>query len=244
MAWGVLIDLRLTHEYYAPDMPPVTVKPSDMIAFDRAGLMLRQSGAQTLVLVEDDQTDLPATVTLDLEVQNPDVVMVSQGSDWSHVPQITLAADTASADLSDANVSTVPQTPGRMRLAQVTIDLIAETKRDLVVHFAAQSSHWAYHVIGPGNDDVLISDNDGEVTFDPLGRVDLPDGTPAQVIRSREALPARARPAQRFSLSRPGPFGPRTLIPVLPAPQPLFATVSAPDGAGALIQSDIYVSIF
>lgn len=244
MGWSVVIEVLLEHEYYAPNTPPVTVSPSDVTAFARAGLLLRQSGARCLVLADDDDTDLPASVSLDLDVQGSEVILVTQGGDWTNVPQIMLHAGTDQATLGPETTSTLPQTPGHMRLAQVIADLTPGAQRNLVVKFAAMSSHWAYHVIGPDNEDVVIEDPEGAVQFDPLGTVDLPDGTPARVIRSRDALPARARPTQRFSLSRPGPFGPRTLIPVLPAPQPLFATVPAPDGAGALIQSDIYVSIF
>lgn len=244
MTWGIAIEISLQHAYYAPQGPPLEATPSDKAAFARAGFLLRQSGDRVLVLVEDHETDLPACVTLDLEAANTDVMMVSEGADWQHVPHIVMKAGTGQASLADALVSETPQTRGRSRLARVTVDLIPHTKRDVTLRFTARTSHWAYHVIGPGNDDVVIEDSEGAVVFDMLGRVDLPDGTPAQVIRSRDALPARARPPQRFTLSRPGPFGPRTLIPILPAPQPLFATVPTPDGTGALVQSDIYVSIF
>ncbi len=244
MGWKLLIELTLEHDYYAPHMPPVTVQPEDRTEFGRAGLLLRQSGGQVFVLAEDDNYDLPDTVALDLETQNRDVVTVTQGGSWEYVPQIRLDAGSDQAVLDPEAPSDVAQAPGRPRLAQLVITLNHSRKRNLKVRFAAMSSHWAYHVIGPGNEDVVIEDPEGEVLFDPMGMVDLPDGTPARVIRSRAALPARARPGQRFSLSRPGPFGPRTLIPVLPAPQPLFAKVPGPDGAGALIQSDVYVSIF
>lgn len=244
MAWGIVVEILLQHDYYAPSMPPLLAKPSDVTTFARAGFLLRQSGARILVLAEDEETDLPATLSLDLEVQNTDVVMVSEGADWLHVPHIVIGADSAEASLADAVLTETPQVPGHTLLARVTVDLTPQTKREVTLRFAARTSHWAYHVIGPDNDDVLIEDSEGAIAFDRLGRIDLPDGTPAQVIRSRDALPARARPPQRFTLSRPGPFGPRTLIPILPAPQPLFATVPTPDGTGALVQSDIYVSIF
>ena len=244
MGWNLLIELTLEHDYYTPHMPPVTVRPDDTTAFGRAGLLLRQSGARIFILAEDDNYDLPETITLDLETQNRDVVSVTDGGDWTLVPQIRLGSGTDAAVLDPDTPSEVQQAPGRPRLAQVIIAVNHSAKRDLKVRSAAMASHWAYHVVGPGNEDVVIEDAEGEVLFDAMGVVDLPDGTPARVIRSRAALPARARPGQRFSLSRPGPFGPRTLIPVLPAPQPLFAKVPGPDGAGAIIQSDVYVSIF
>ncbi|WP_227270654.1 hypothetical protein [Roseobacter weihaiensis] len=244
MGWGVVIELMLEHDYYAPHMPPVTVRPTDAARFAKSGLLLRQSGALVFVLAENAAEDLPATVELGLEVQNTDVIAVTQGGDWSMVPQLTLMAGTDRAVLEDARAATVPQRPGRQKLAQITAEILPQVPRRLKLRFKAMASHWAYHVIGPGSDDVHIEDPEGAVEFDPLGTVDLPDGTPAHVLRSRAPLPARARPNQRFSLTRPGPFGPRILIPVLPAPQPLFASVPAPDGAGALIQSDIFVSIY
>jgi hypothetical protein len=244
MGWQVLVELLLEHDYYAPGMPPVTVRPEDARNFGRDGLLLRQSGAQIFVLAEDGNDDLPAGFTLDLEAQTRDVISVTDGGDWRVVPQVRLDAGTDLARLDPEATSDVPQVPGRPRLAQVAVAIDPSSRRVLKLRFGAVSSHWAYHVIGPGNQDVVIEDPEGEVIFDAMGIVDLPDGTPARVIRSRAPLPARARPGQRFSLSRPGPFGPRTLIPVLPAPQPLFAKVPGPDGAGAIIQSDIYVSIF
>lgn len=244
MGWNILIEVTLEHEYYTPNMPPVTVRVSNPQAIAQAGLMMRQSGARIFILAEDGNYDLPTVVSLDLEPQNGDVIAVTEGGNWTHVPQIRLEAAMDAATLGDENPSDVSQVPGHRLLAQVVVAPIAGTKRDVVVKFAAVESHWAYHVIGPGSDDVVIEDAEGEVLFDPMGKVDLPDGTEARVIRSRDALPARARPGQRFTLSRPGPFGPRTLIPVLPAPQPLFARVPSPDGTGAIIQSDIYVSIF
>lgn len=244
MGWDVRVELTLEHAYYAPNMPPVTVMPAQSAAFARAGLLMRQSGARIFVLAEDDNTDLPETVTLDLETQNNDVVSVTRDADWRFVPQINIGLDADAVDLPSGTATEVMQVPGHLRLAQITIALAAGSKRDVTARFAALASHWAYHVIGPGNEDVVIEDAEGEVEFDAMGFIDLPDGTAARVIRSRAALAARARPGQRFSLSRPGPFGPRTLIPVLPAPQVLFASVPDPNGAGAILQSDIYVSIF
>ena len=244
MGWSVLVEMTLEHGYYAPAMPPVTVWPEDPRGFARDGLLLRQSGARVFVLAEDAADDLPAEVCVDLAVQNPDVITLTRGGDWHAVPRVALEAGEETAGLDADTPRAGPQRPGALLLARVAVTLDSPAKRMVTVRFDAMASHWAYHVIGPGNQDVMIEDTEGEVLFDTIGTVDLPDGRPARVIRSRAALPARARPVQRFSLSRPGPFGPRTLIPVLPAPKPLFAEVPAPDGAGAIIQSDIYVSIF
>ncbi len=244
MGWNVFVELTLEHDYYTPNMPPVTVLPAQSAAFGKAGLLMRQSGARVFLLAEDDNTDVPETITLDLETQNNDVVSVTHGADWRFVPQLNFGLDRDVAVLETGTALEVMQVPGHTRLAQITVTPQVGAKRDLTARFRAMSSHWAYHVIGPGSEDVVIEDPEGEVEFEPMGFVDLPDGTAARVIRSRAALAARARPGQRFSLSRPGPFGPRTLIPVLPAPQPLFASVPNPDGAGAILQSDIYVSIF
>ncbi len=245
MGWGVLVELTMEHEYYAPNMPPVTLRPNDARSFDKDGLLLRQQGTKGFVLAEDDATGLPPQIAIDLHIQSADVITVTAGGDWKQVPQIDLPMGTDHATLDPVRPEVMPtQTPGHWRLAQLIIDITPGVHRKAHVTFKAVSSHWAYHVIGPGNDEVMIEDSEGRVSFAPLGVTTLPDGRPANVLRSSDALPARARPGQRFSLSKPGPFGPRTLIPVLPTPQPLFATVPAPDGTGAIIQSDIYVSIF
>ena len=246
MRWDVLVELSLQHDYYAPNMPPVMLRPTDEQGFEKVGLLLRQQGTKGFILAEEGAAALPAQVAVDLHVQSADVIAVTAGGNWTHVPQLHLPVGTDSAALDPAPAKeTMPeQTGGHLRLAQLLIDILPGVHRKIDVTFKAVSSHWAYHVIGPGNEDVMIEDAEGLVSFDALGITNLPDGTPAHVLRSSGALPARARPGQRFSLSKPGPFGPRTLIPVLPTPQPLFATVPTPDGAGALIQSDIYVSIF
>ena len=246
MGWDVLVELTIAHEYYAPNMPPVTLRPNDASGFEKDGLLLRQQGMRGFVLAEDDATGLPAQIVIDLHIQSTDVIAVTDAGDWKHVPPVALpkGTDHATLDRPAPDPGMPAQTPGRWRLAQLIIDIDPAQHRKVQVTFKAVASHWAYHIIGPGHDEVTIEDPEGRVSFDPLGVTTLPDGRPANVLRSSDALPARARPGQRFSLSKPGPFGPRTLIPVLPAPQPLFATVPDPDGTGALIQSDIYVSIF
>lgn len=244
MRWGVVAQVILDHAYYAPNMPPVTVRPANPVQFDKDGLLLRQQGAKVLIVAQEDNTDLPPNVTIDLDVQNMDVIALSKGSDWDAIPQVHFPMGVDTAVLGEGGTSSVGQPAGQRKLAQITCALDHGIVRHLTLHCEAVASHWAYHITGPGSADVIIEDTDGHIEFDRLDRVDLPDGTRADVIRTRAPLPARARPAQRFMLSRPGPFGPRVVIPVLPAPQPLFVTVPAPDGAEALIQSDIYVSIF
>lgn len=244
MRWVVLIELDLLHDFYAPDAPPVTARAADPEAFDREGLLLRQTDGRVFVLAEEANVDLPDWVVIDLTVRDVDLLAVTASARWTQVPQLVLAAGHEAIALTDDTPAEVLQTPGRLRLAQVTAALTVGTKRKVTAQFSAVASHWAYHVIGPGNMDVMVQDPEGAVSFETIGAVDLPDGRPAHVIRSRDALPARARPGQRFSLQRPGPFGPRTVIPVLPAPQPIFAQAPSPDGTGAIIQSDIYVSIF
>ncbi|MFK7762648.1 MAG: hypothetical protein AB8B62_05265 [Roseobacter sp.] len=243
MTWEVCIELELEHAYYAPNLPPLNAAPTDPVEFNRQDLILRQTGRRILILAEDQRSDLPMRVGLDLIAQDKNLISVTEGGNWKHIPQISFDAQTDETVL-EAGTASVPQVPTSLRLAQVNMVLKPDSKRDLKLRFKAMSSHWAYHVVGPGNDDVFIEDPEGAVLFDPLGAVELPGGSQANVIRSRVPLPARARPDHRFSLSRPGPFGPRTLIPVLPSPEPLFASVPAPDGAGAIIQSDIYVPIF
>jgi len=243
MAWRGVLEVRLEHDYYAPNPAPVSVQPTNPTGFARAGFLLRQSGASWHVLADDENTDLPTAVTLNVIAQNTEILSVTAGAHWTHVPVITVPLDADAYSLSPEHASDVAQPTARKILAQLDIELEPDAERAVGVTFSAMASHWAYHVIGPDNDDVTIEDTEGDVIFEPVGTVDLPQGVTAHVIRSLQALPAQARPSQRFSLSRPGPFGPRMLIPVLPAPDPQFVKVPAPDGSGAIIQSDIYVSI-
>ncbi|TCP40176.1 hypothetical protein [Rhodovulum marinum] len=82
-----------------------------------------------------------------------------------------------------------------------------------------------------------------DIALPPRGTRALPDGTPARVLRSTRPIAARARPDRAFALQRPGPSGPETVIPVLPAAGTSFRPADEPGGA-ARLQSDIFVTLW
>ena len=245
MAYVERLIVRMNHSYYAPAPPPLTIGPADPDTFRRSSLLLRGSGAEFL-LIEDGDAPSPVTrIVLDVICRTPEVISVTQGAGWRALPVIVLplgrdvgAPEQAGSHL-DAGLSR-----GEQRLARLAIELDPEGPRTVELRMRAQRSRWAYHVTGPGHGDVLVEDTEGEVEFEDLGQVTLPNGVPAKVIRSRDPLPLRARAAQRFALTTPGPFGPKVIVPILPVAGPVSAAAT---GAGSteppVLQSDIYVSI-
>jgi hypothetical protein len=131
------------------------------------------------------------------------------------------------------------------RLARLRVALSDDAARTVTLRFEAVEALWAYHVTGNGNRDGLhVVDPAERITFSHQGTRALPDGREAQIIRSDQPLPARARPTQRFMLQRASAFGPETLIPVLPAAGMMFKPIPEEEGAAARLQSDIYVTLW
>lgn len=246
MEFAPVLRLTLAHDYYGNAAPPIAVQPVDPRAFDRAGLLLRHTGQHVTIIADQDQPR-PTRVSLNLIVESTDIFAVTQGADWKAVPHmpVPLGADRVrfSALVPD---ETEAQFRSR-RLARLEIDLPADPAsnlRDVTLEFEAVATLWAYYLMGARADAALqVVDPEGEVGFDDLGTQSLPNGKTAQILRSNRPVPARARPTRRFTLQQPGPFGPKTIIPVLPAAGVQFKTVTEPDAA-ARLQSDIFVTLW
>lgn len=234
-----VLRLRLTHAYYGSGEVPVDVTATDAATFQADGLLLRQQGDDVLVVT--DAAELPEWVSLSLRPRAPEVITVTRGAQWDRIPVVEAPLGTDTVALEPLAPSLGPKGPGTLTLAELRA--APQTGRVLTVSFDAPEVFWTYHVLGPGSEGVLIEDPDGTVQFDPLGPETLPDGRLAHVYRSRDALPARARTSHRFALKSPGPFGPTTLIPVLPAPGSNFVSRPEPGSSQTRAQSDMYVTI-
>ena len=246
MAYAEILRLRLRHAYFGSDVPPLSVAPRDTRAFDRAGCLLRQRGAVVHVLAEEAAAR-PDAVQLVVTAQSDQVLQVTRGVVWGAAVPITAPLDAEEVGLPEDGAPGPPDTPPRSLGAQICdldIPLPGSGRRDLTLSLEAVQAHWAYHLVGLRDLDGLeVIDSLGDMRFEDLGLQDLPDGRPARVIRSAEAVAARARPGERFALQKSGAFGPETLVSVLPAAGPPFKPIPEA-GAPQRLQSDIFVTLW
>lgn len=236
-----ILRLRMTHSYYQADLIPLEIVPADPHLFQTQCLLLRRQGTDYLVVSDSDE--LPETIEFIILAKAPEIMAVTVGANAKERPVINAPIGQDVVQLDPLFGSSGLQTLGKCALSLLRV-APATDGRLVKVEFDAPHAHWAYHIVGDGSDNVTVEDPDGDVIFDHIGSKHLSDGRRAHVLRSRKALPARARPTQLFSLKSPGPFGPKTLIPVLPAAGPDFVSVHVTETAQTLVQSDIYVSIF
>ena len=246
MDYAPILRLTLTHDYYGNDAAPIGVMPTDPQAFDRDGLLLRHVGRKVTIIADMDQPR-PACVSLSLIAQSPDIFALTEGADWKSIPHLRIPLGAKQVEFATLPVKEIePQTRSRY-LARLEIDVPSDNEsdvRDIELEFQAVAALWAYYLTGKRADGALqVIDTKGEFGFDNLGAQPLPNGTTAQVLRSDRPVPVRARPNHQFALQQPGPFGPKTLIPVLPAAGVQFKTVTDPDAA-ARLQSDIFVTLW
>ncbi len=236
-----VLRLVLRHGYYDPEPIPVTVVQDDAGLFMASGLVIRASDWGWHILTDRD--DFPEEITLDLVAKRSDLLTVTQGAQWQRVPIIEALIDDDFPVLDTDSPPTLPRDPkGALVLAHLRVAL-NEVARVIELRFMPILAHWAYHIVGEGAEVSEVYDPDGVVEFAALPSTTLPDGRPVTVLCSTRALPARARAPYRFALRIPGPFGPQTLIPVLPAPGPDFVSLADPGSATPRVQSNIYVSI-
>lgn len=246
MAYSEILRLSLRHAYFGSDVPPLAVRPKDAQAFDRSGCLLRQRGGTVHVLADDTEDDRPSQMPLIITATSPDIIGLTRGAVWG--ADVTLVAPLGIDEIGfeEGDMAAPPENPRHLSKEIATLDVALpdDGRRDLTLVFHAVESHWAYHLTGKRDLDGLeVIDTTGDVAFEDLGVQDLPNGQAARVIRSAQALAARARPDQRFALQKPGPFGPETLVSVLPAAAPPFKPI--PDaGATSRLQSDIFVTLW
>lgn len=245
MAYAEILRLTLAHAYFGSDVPPLTARPVEPQGFDRAQLLLRQRGAMVHVLA-DEEAERPAAVQLMVRGQNMQVLEVTKGVVWGGPVDLAAPLGVAEVDLAAGDAPMASEPPRRLGQDIATLDIALPQagRRDLTLTLEAVAAHWAYHLTGQGDlADLQVIDSDGAVQFEDLGLMDLPGGQAARVIRSAQALATRARSDQRFTLQKSGPFGPETLVPVLPSAAPPFKPI--PDvGADMRLQSDIFVTLW
>lgn len=245
MGYSEILRLEVQHAFFGEAVPPLEARPSDPREFDQAGHMLRQRGRIVHVLRDEAMDDPAEAVSLTLVATARDVFAVTKGADWGVVPHLVAGLEHETLTLDQAATAQDTTADGRFLPILATLDLAlpSEGRRDVLLRFEAVVSHWAYHLIGAsGTDQLEVIDSAGAVAFEDLGLQNLPNGQAARVIRSTQALAARARPPERFALRKAGPFGPETLVPVLPAAAD-FTPI--PDtGAPPRLQSDIFVTLW
>ncbi|MCY4333703.1 MAG: hypothetical protein OXC60_03410 [Litoreibacter sp.] len=238
-----LLRLTLEHAYFGAEAFPMEVKPADPQGFARAGLLLRQQGKTVSVIGESGGAGQPERVELLVIPAGPDVLEATLGADWHAVPQLQVPLDMERITLDDAVAENAPAQPRKPILCQLSVSLAPLGTREVTVAFNAVEALWAYHVIGSAETaEFSIFDPEGAVSFEPLDFETLPDGRIAHVLRSTTPLAARARPTHRFSLQEPGPFGLKTLIPVLPAGGISFRSATGLRPAHPF-QTNIYINL-
>lgn len=238
------LSVALAHDYYGNAPIPLRLLPADPGEFDRRGFILRRQANRFLVIGEIGD-EMPERLTFDVIATDPEVFSVTRHAEWGQVLRLTVESGTDEMAFGPTTTARGALRNRMERIAQVAIDMTGEDAREVTLRFETVEALWAYHVVGPGSrDDLLIVDTSKIVSFQSQGRRRLPDGTEAQVIRSDNPLPARARPSQKFMLQRPSAFGPETLIPVLPAAGKMFKPIPEEEGAAARLQSDIYVTLW
>ena len=237
-----LLGITLEHRFFGEEAFPVKVIPANPKAFDRDGLILRQQGKTVSVIIEAGAEVLPDLVELLVIPAGPEVLQATLGSSWKTVPVLDVPLGTKHVEFWDAAAGRIPQPPQPV-LCQLSVAIDPEGPREIGIGFAAVEALWAYHVIGSEADsEIAIFDPEETAAFEQLGAETLPDGRAARVLRSTAPLPIHARPNQRFSLQEPGPFGPKTLIPVLPAAGTSFHPATGAQAAYPF-QANIFINL-
>ena len=103
-------------------------------------------------------------------------------------------------------------------LGVIGITLVpASEMHTYTVRFAARKAFWTYYLLGrfarPG---LYMEDAKGEVDFDALGEVTLPDKRVAQAFRTTSMLPLQDRYHNRFQIIDPDAVGDRVLMARMP----------------------------
>lgn len=239
--YSELLRLQVHHRYFSQPGTGLHLRPVAPQVFARNDLLLRRDGANWLVL--GPQTDRPELVELCLQLEDTKLVAITQGADWQTLPQLALTLDRDDWDFADPALqggAPVRRAIGdTTTLAHLTVTLDPEAARDLRLHINPVQVQWNYVVQGGDPlKGLSIHDPQEAVSFEPPADTELPNGARVRMLRSVESISAAARPPQRFALQQDGDFGPRTLIPVLPAPAP--DQIKPGNGTP---QADIYVNI-
>ncbi|MCG3266166.1 hypothetical protein [Yoonia sp. I 8.24] len=245
MSFHIALSLRLTHEYWGDETPPLRILPTDMHHFTRAGFLAKPAPARLDVVAETAQLTAPTQLDFDVFTTSPDTYVLTKGLAAEKVPLFDLGTETE-LQLSDA----LPvQAPARMPgdpLLRLRIPIDVSGTHEVTFHLQAVSALWAYYFTGENAVEGLqISDAAGSTSFKDLGPSAITDGHVARVLRSDTPIKMTYRSDARFALEarQDPPFDPITLIPVLPAAGVNLRPTDDP-AAAAPLQSDIFVSLW
>ncbi|SFR39599.1 hypothetical protein SAMN04488005_1387 [Yoonia tamlensis] len=245
MSFHIALSLRVTHEYWGDETPPLRILPSDMRAFTRAGLLAKPAPARLDVVAETALLTEPTQIACDVYTTSPDTYALTQGLRADTLPIYDLGSATE-MHLADAvPLENVPRLPGDP-LLRLLITLDETGTRNLRLHLQTVSALWAYHFTGDAAPEGLqITDPTGAASFDDLGTAPIAEGHSARILRSDAPIKLRYRSDARFTLEarQDPPFDPITLIPVLPAAGVNLRPTDDP-AAAAPLQSDIFVSLW
>ncbi|PUB17376.1 hypothetical protein [Yoonia sediminilitoris] len=248
MSFHIALSLRITHDYWSDEAPPLRIVPHSPTAFASIGLLAKPATARLDVVAETKYLEEPVTVTLAVIADEGEVAQLTSGADWTTCPRADLTSDTASTTAVLSDIVTngeVPRAPGDP-LFLIDVSLPATGQRDVDLHCPSVAAIWAYHIIGKSVDAPLqITDQKAQVNFEDAGQTALPNGTPARVLRSTQPIALQRRADTRFALeqTQEPPFDPITLVPVLPAAGTNLRPIpgGSPD---TTMQSDIFVSLW
>ncbi|MEL6679933.1 MAG: hypothetical protein AAFQ51_14595 [Pseudomonadota bacterium] len=240
--------LTLRHRFWGGRPPPLHVVPvretADGIAALGGVIKAVPGGLICGVPEGADPASLDMPLPFDVVATDPVVASVTEGlgtlgrAPIFPVTVVPQATDTVR--LSSDSAETLVTRPDVVARLLVTADA-AGRELSASVEFDSVARIWTYNVIG-GDAGVPLSvrDTAGAVRFEAAAERTLPTGAVARCFRSADPIRLRERPEERFELVSEGPFGPRTLVPLLPAPAP---TALRKDPASGAITSDIYVTL-
>lgn len=244
--WTELLRLRISHAFFDGFAPiRVVISASgdndDADAPVSTTLHLRDSGGQVLVWSSDAADDRARAVCLDLFPTTAAMLAVTPAMFQSSCAElaVTLPEGPSEWQLPNPPQAAAPRLPNTP-LARLELRLPEAGVAEMLLRLPATEALLAYHILGPHRDGLGIVDRDADVQFVSIGATTLPDGRQAQSFRSDRAVALHRRVGRRFSLVQDGPFGPRTLVPVLPGP---VGVSGFADGNSAQLQSDMYVTL-
>jgi hypothetical protein len=264
-AFAPLVRLEVRHDYHGDAPAPIALVPDAATArlAARPDLRLRLAdGAAELFAAEPrDALALLAeagalALTVRLYARDPDLLAVTEPLAPDRIAVLAPGPSSGSrlhpgdtvgeADLrplaADGLITAADLARPPLAIARITVDPAAEDVRH-TVRFAATRRFWTYHVIGgAAGTSFAVRDPAGAVEFQSLGPRRMSNGAAAQSFRSTAPITAAARPAARFELLSEGPFGPRTVLPVLPCPRPGPGAIDRSDGTPRAV-SEIYVNL-
>lgn len=230
-----LLRLEVHHLYFDRPGDGLRVRPDPPQTFSQDGLALARDGTAWRVLWQAAKR--PTSVDLTIDWEDLTLWLLTKGADQQAIPHITLTQDQDTWRLAEAQGQKVRGDAAA--LAHLSVVLDPQDPRDVRLLIEAVPVRLTYIVRGGDPEKELsIHDPQGNVRFGAPSTMDLLGGEKARRFQSDQAIVMTARPAQRFALQQDSECGPRTLIPVLPAPS--MNHIKSNNG---ILEAEIYVTI-